>query len=190
MCAYPLPPQPLTVTLTADAVAATPALLLRSWRVPDAPALAEAHDDPQMRRTLAKPLSGQAEARDWIGQQIDAWTDGTRYSFAVLAAADERILGYVVLKTVSEFDPDAVEVGYWTVTAARGLGVASRAADTVSQWTFAAWDSVKRVELLHAVDNPASCRVADKSGFRLETELPPRPPMYPGPGHRHVRDRD
>ncbi|ADD42667.1 GNAT family N-acetyltransferase [Stackebrandtia nassauensis] len=184
MCANP------PVTLTADAVATTPALLLRPWHPADAAALATAHDDPDMRRTLMFPLDGIAEARDWIGRQVESWNAGTRHSFAVLGADDERILGHVVVKMVSDFDPAAVEVGYWTVTAARGLGVAPRAVATVTPWIFAEWDRVKRVDLLHAVDNPASCRVADKSGFRLEAELPPRPPEYPGPGHRHVRDRD
>ncbi len=59
-------------------------------------------------------------------------------------------------------------------------------------WAFTAFrgDGPKRLELLHQVDNTASCRVAQKSGYELITFLPAAPPAYPFAGHLHVRDRD
>ena len=36
-----------------------------------------------------------------------------------------------------------------------------------ASWGLAEW-GLRRVELIHAVANPASCRVAEKAGFGLE----------------------
>jgi RimJ/RimL family protein N-acetyltransferase len=63
--------------------------------------------------------------------------------------------------------------------------------DAVSAWAFSrfAAGGLARLELLHQVDNAASCRVAQKSGYVFEEVLPARPP-FPRDGHRHVRRRD
>jgi hypothetical protein len=45
----------------------------------------------------------------------------------------------------------------------------------------------ERLELIHAVGNTPSCRVADKAGYPLATMLPPAPPEFPDDGHPHVR---
>lgn len=85
--------------------------------------------------------------------------------------------------------PGAAEAGYWTVASARGRGVASRALGAVTAWAFEtlAADGLERIELLHQVDNAASCRVAEKTGFALERTLPAAPPAFPLDGHLHVR---
>ncbi|MBM0237448.1 GNAT family N-acetyltransferase [Micromonospora sp. ATA32] len=82
----------------------------------------------------------------------------------------------------------AAEVGYWTAAPARGRGVAPRALEAVTGWAFTRFAAagLTRLELLHQVDNPASCRVAEKAGYRFEEVLPARPP-FPRDGHRHVR---
>ena len=48
-------------------------------------------------------------------------------------------------------------------------------------------DGLECLELLHQVDNLASCRVAEKSGYQLDSVLPPAPPSYPLDGHLHIR---
>ncbi|WP_328307892.1 GNAT family N-acetyltransferase [Streptomyces sp. NBC_00442] len=81
------------------------------------------------------------------------------------------------------------EIGYWTMPHARGRGIAPRVVEALSTWafdTFAA-QGLHRLELIHQVDNLASCRVAEKSGYRLDRILPAYPP-YPMDGHIHVRD--
>ncbi len=37
----------------------------------------------------------------------------------------------------------------------------------VSRWAFDALD-LHRIELCHSISNPASCRVAEKAGYRME----------------------
>ncbi len=46
--------------------------------------------------------------------------------------------------------------------AADALGVFA-----VSRWAFDALD-LHRIELCHSISNPASCRVAEKAGYRME----------------------
>ena len=46
---------------------------------------------------------------------------------------------------------------------------------------------LERLELIHSVGNLASCRVAEKAGFRFSAVLPPLLPDFPDDGHLHVR---
>ncbi|WP_405163112.1 GNAT family N-acetyltransferase [Nocardia sp. NBC_01499] len=163
------------------------ALQLRPWRFDDLPSLLAAHRDPGLRRWLASPLVDETDARTWMGAQADGWIDATRFSFAVVTANDDHsLVGHVVVKMAT---PGVAEVGYWTAAHARGRGIAARALDAASRWALAEQDIVQlnRLELLHAQDNHASCRVANKCGYTLRDLLPAAPPAFPSDGHRHVR---
>ncbi len=123
-------------------------------------------------------------------------TAGDRYGLAVLEApagggdGDGRLVGGVVLKGAAPGAP-AAEVGYWTAAHARGRTVAPRALEALTGWAFATFGpcGLERLDLLHQVDNPASCRVAEKSGYALDRILPGSPPEYPLDGHLHSRHR-
>jgi RimJ/RimL family protein N-acetyltransferase len=99
----------------------------------------------------------------WCAARAD-W-DGSHASWAVCAPGGE-LLGSVSLH---QLDPhsSAGEVGYWTAPPARGRGVAAAAVQAATRFAFGVL-GLQRVELFHAVDNPASCRVATKAGFALE----------------------
>lgn len=119
--------------------------------------------------------------------QAAGWAARTRFSFAVVVRADDRSpLGHVVVKMGMT---RSAEIGYWTAVRARGQGVAARAGETVSEWALNTQDMVPliRLDLLHATDNYASCRVAVKCGYALHDVLPAAPPAFPTSGHRHVR---
>ncbi|WP_326705576.1 hypothetical protein [Streptomyces cyaneofuscatus] len=49
-------------------------------------------------------------------------------------------------------------------------------------------EAARRLELLHQVDNVASCRVAEKSGYAFAELLSALPPEFPLDGHLHVRE--
>ena len=83
-------------------------------------------------------------------------------------AADE-LMGSISLHAIDRAQAGA-QVGYWTVPAARGRGIAVRAVDTACRWGFSEL-SIDRVELFHAVENEASGRVAAKAGFTQEGRL-------------------
>ncbi|GII81601.1 acetyltransferase [Sphaerisporangium rufum] len=174
----------MTVTLRTEAGPDAPALVLRPWTGADVAALIEVYRDPVLRRFTRVPVTGEAEARRWIAAQHEGWAGGHRRSFATWEG--DRLVANVVLKNV---DPGggSAEVGYWTAAEARGRGVAPRALDALCRWAFGGL-GLRRLDLRHQVDNPASCRVAGKCGFPLVEVVPASPP-FPLDGHLHVRWR-
>jgi RimJ/RimL family protein N-acetyltransferase len=80
-------------------------------------------------------------------------------------------------------------VGYWVAAPARGRGIAPRALNAACEWVFRLPRPrpLERLELIHAVGNVASCRVAGKAGFTLSAVLPPLLPDFPDDGHLHIR---
>ncbi|WP_051829569.1 MULTISPECIES: GNAT family N-acetyltransferase [Streptomyces] len=175
-------------------------LLLRPFEEADGPALIEIYRDETLRRFTRIPVQDAEQAASWLGLQHEGWAAGTRYSFAVLDAGE--LVGNVVLKrgvrggvagreAGGESGGEAAEVGYWTAGPARGRGVAPRAVEALTAWAFATFaeDGLRRIDLLHQVDNPASCRVAEKSGYVFQEVLAALPPEFPLDGHRHSRKR-
>jgi RimJ/RimL family protein N-acetyltransferase len=144
-------------------------LLLRPWRPGDAATVLAALTDPATR-VWSNPggVASIDDARWWVARRSD-WSSGETAGWAVTDAATGELLGSVNLHSIDRGQGDA-EVGYWTVPAARGRGVAPRAVDAAVRWGFATLP-VDRVELVHAVENPASGRVAEKAGFSLEGRL-------------------
>lgn len=161
-------------------------LLLRPWAEEDLPGLIEIHRDPAMRGGVPRYLAGDRDARQWLEVQQQGWLSGDRLSFAVLAAG--QLAGNVALKGRCAGQTWA-DVGYWTAPAVRGRGIAVAALETLTAWAFKTFgaDGLRRLRLLHQVDNHASCRVAQKSGYALEAVIPPLPPAFPLDGHSHAR---
>jgi RimJ/RimL family protein N-acetyltransferase len=179
-------------TLAVEATAAAPALLLRPWSRQDIPAMLAAHRDPLMQRWLRKPITSEEEARQIIQARRADGRAGTRFSFAVLQADPSggapALVGSVVVRGLGD-DSVAGQVGYWVVASARGRGVAGRALSAACEWAFRLPRArpLERLELIHAIGNLRSCRVADKAGFCLSATLPPLPPEFPDDGHLHIR---
>lgn len=177
----------VTITLSVPKTESAVALRLRPWRLDDLRALLTAHRDPVLRRRLVTWLADEADARQWLDAQASGWASATRFSFAVVADEDDNPpIGHVVVKVGTAC---VAEVGYWTAAEVRGQGIAARALDTASRWALGTQDLVRltRLDLLHAKDNRASCRVAEKCGYLLHDLLPAAPPAFPDSGHRHVR---
>jgi RimJ/RimL family protein N-acetyltransferase len=176
----------------------SPALTLRPWSPDDIPALVSAHADPEMRRWMTWHVDDEQQALAALVEQRKHWEMGTRFVFAVVAvvageAGDDAgtPIGSVSIRRFAK-EPDAAEVGYWTVAQARGKSVAPRAVEGVLAWAQERWadDPVARFNLIHSLENIGSCRVANKLGFALAKELPPFPPKFLEPGHLHVRRVD
>jgi RimJ/RimL family protein N-acetyltransferase len=141
-------------------------LLLRPWRAGDAPAVYEVFQDPVMHQWHARTADSVAEVGGWIRDWHQAWEEEREAQWAVVDADSDRLLGRVALREI-RLDDGVAEVAYWTAPAARGRGVAARSTTALARWAF---DEIgfHRLELLHAVRNEASCRVASRTGFALE----------------------
>ncbi len=142
-------------------------LLLRPWRDDDLDPLETALHDPEVRRWNSPVSIAREDVVAMLARRRD-WSTGDHCSWAVVDAGDE-LLGSVSLHSIDR-DQGEAEVGYWTVAAARGRGVAVRSVVAVCAWAFAEL-RLDRIVLFHAVDNPASGRVAAKAGFTLEGRL-------------------
>ncbi|GAA3487211.1 GNAT family N-acetyltransferase [Streptomyces cremeus] len=176
----------MSTNLSVAPTPSAPALTLRPWRDEDAPGLVAAHRDPLLTRWLAHHLADEAQALRWIGEQTEGRAAGARFSFAMVE--EGCTVGHITVKRAKA--AGSAEVGYWTAGSARGRGIAPRALDVLSRWALGPECPlpVTRLELLHAVGNEGSCRVALKCGYALEAVLPPLPPSHPGKGHLHVRE--
>ena len=149
------------IELTAGAVR------LRPWRADDADDLWAALQDPDIRLWNGGGASSREEAVALLGRRSD-WSSGDHASWAVVDAGSGDLLGSISVHSITP-SQDA-EVGYWTVPAARGRGVAAAAVDAACRWAFGSL-SIDRIELCHAVENTASGRVAEKAGFTFEGRL-------------------
>jgi RimJ/RimL family protein N-acetyltransferase len=141
-------------------------IVLRPFTADDVPSLAAAFADPAVVRWNPGPSDADG-VRAWLERRND-WSDGTHASWAV-GDATGALLGSVSLHALDADQRDA-EVGYWTAPGARGRGTTTRAVRTAVGVAFTAL-GLHRVHLLHAVENEASCRVAQRSGFVLEGRL-------------------
>lgn len=143
-------------------------LLLRVWSEEYAEDVLRAFGDAEITRWNPAPVTDHDEAVTWIRNRAD-WSDGDHASFAVTDTQSGRLLGDVSLHSVDERHSNA-EIGYWMLPEARGRSVAARAVDAVCRWAFETL-GLARIELVHAVGNPASGRVAEKAGFVREAHL-------------------
>ncbi|MFE4057832.1 GNAT family N-acetyltransferase [Streptomyces sp. NPDC059096] len=73
--------------------------------------------------------------------------------WAVVNSANDALLGRTALKSLNFADGSA-EIAYWTVPAARGKGICSRAVEAATRWAFTA--GFHRLGLQHAIGNIAS----------------------------------
>ena len=143
-------------------------VLLRPWRGDDADATWAALRDPEILRWNSSGSASREAVARFLRARAD-WSGGDHASWAVVDPATGELLGSVSLHSIDPEQADA-EIGYWTVPAARGRGVAPAVVDAVCRWAFETLP-IDRIELCHAVDNPASGRVAEKAGFTLEGRL-------------------
>jgi RimJ/RimL family protein N-acetyltransferase len=170
----PPEPQPIEhVELTAGP------LQLRPWQEDDVEAYWTALESPGGRLWHGTASLGSREDVRAALQSRRDWTAGDHATWAVVSAGE--LVGNVSLHLIDRQQAGA-EIGYWTVPAARGRGIAARAVDAACRWGFTEL-ALHRIQLFHAVENPASGRVAEKAGFTLEGRL--RQSYLYGDGLRH-----
>jgi len=141
------------------------AVVLRAFRDDDLAALTAALTDPDIRLWNPDRWAGPSPAPRVLAAGQD-WSSGTSTAWLISTPDDDALLGLVAVHSISEFQGTA-EVGYWTAAQARGRGLATAAVGVAASWAFEEL-GLRRLDLLHATPNVASCRVAHKAGFALE----------------------
>lgn len=122
--------------------------------------------------------------------EIHAW--GQPGMFVVADVADAaQLLGTITWRSAGHSSMRNADIGYGVHPDARGRRVAPNAVRLLLRWltTTANGPQAARVQLDHSVENPASCKVAERAGLPREgirrSYLPLRDPAADGGSRRH-----
>ena len=145
-------------------------LLLRPFEDPDAASFAAAVRESAdgMRRWM--PWSSAdyraEQALQWFQACRDGWAAGTACEYGVFDRDTAAFVGGAGLNKIQN-DPRFCNLGYWVRQSCRGQGVAPRVVRALATQAFGPL-GLHRVEIVVAVGNLASERVAVKSGALRE----------------------
>ena len=139
---------------------------LRSWRVTDAPRLAQLANDRtiwlNLRDRFPHPYT-RADADVFIAREAGA---SPEQNFAI--AVDDQPVGAIGLIVGEDIYRVSSEIGYWLGAEWRGQGIASEALRGLSAWAFE-YFGLQRIHAHVFTWNPLSARVLERSGFTLES---------------------
>jgi ribosomal-protein-serine acetyltransferase len=145
---------------------------IRPYQIEDAPQAWEAAREslPELLPWMpwAHPAYAIEETRSWLAMQVQAFRERSMFEFAITSRAG-RFLGGCGLNQLDALNRRA-NLGYWVRTSAARRGVATEAVRLLREWGFANTD-LTRLEVLVAVGNVGSRRVAEKSGAVYEGTL-------------------
>ena len=129
-------------------------------------AVRESLEDLRPWMNWAHPDYAIYETEAFITKVIQAWEEGTEYTFAITDAQDGRFIGGCGL---NHFNPvyGFCNLGYWVRSSRRGHGYAAQAARLAASFGFQQLGLI-RAEIVVAEGNNASLRVAEKAGARRE----------------------
>jgi RimJ/RimL family protein N-acetyltransferase len=111
----------------------------------------------------------RGEVRDWIKRSNDSWKNGSAREFAIFDTVDGTYLGGCGLNHI-DYENRMANLGYWVRTSRAGSGVAATVARLLADFCFREL-SLTRLEILVAVENLRSQRVAAKVGALREGVL-------------------
>jgi ribosomal-protein-serine acetyltransferase len=144
-------------------------ILIRRYLPEDVDAVFDAVTESKTELTRWMPWChehySREEARDWVLSRPDAWQRQEEWSFLI---CDEpgRVLGGCGIHRL-DLKNGVGELGYWIRTSATRAGIGTEATRQVCRWAFAE-AGLERIEILAAVQNLASQRVAEKAGASRE----------------------
>lgn len=146
---------------------ATGDVVLRPWSEHDGAFVVTAFADPAIQFWHGRTVDDLDEGRAFARACAQGWADDTDARFVL--EHDGRPVGQVALRDV-DLPTGWAELSYWVLPEARGAGIAVTAVRALATWAFDDL-GMHRLEILHAVGNLPSCRVAEKAGFTLEGTL-------------------
>jgi len=145
-------------------------LVLRPYRPEDSHALAAAARESAESVGAWLPWCrtdySEAEAGAWIMHCGEGWRSGEHFAFAAFDASTAQFLGSAGLNQRNR-PHNFMNLGYWVRTSRQGNAIAVRAARLVAAFGFRQV-GLTRIEIVAALNNHASRRVAEKSGAAFE----------------------
>jgi len=148
-------------------------ILIRPYRQEDIDSLYEAAREsiPEVCPWLpwCHPRYSREDSSAWIRWCEKAWRTGSEYNFAIFDAKTGRFLGGCGLNQFNRMHPLA-NLGYWVRSSSTGRGVATAATLLTARFGFEEL-RLNRIEIVVALGNQASRRVAEKAGAKKEGVL-------------------
>ena len=145
-------------------------ILMRPFRFADAE---ETYAAVRESLTELKPWMSWAhdgyslqDAREFIRVTRARWEEGILYAFVITNAKSGSVLGGCSLSHIHPVY-HLCNLGYWVRTSRRGEGIAVRATRLAARYAFEKIGLI-RVEIVMAVNNQASRRVAEKANAHYE----------------------
>jgi ribosomal-protein-serine acetyltransferase len=126
----------------------------------------ESLDDLIPWMSWAHPAYSRDEVAEYVRIVGESWDAGRYYAFAITDARDGMMLGVASLSHVHPVY-HFCNLGYWIRSSRRGNGLAARAARLAAKFGFEQLGLI-RAEVVIAVGNEASLKVAEKSGAQRE----------------------
>lgn len=146
-----------------------PGFTVRDWQPDDGPSLAEHANDRRiwinLRDGFPHPYS-PADAEQFLALTARK-QPGTSFAIAVEGRAVGGI-GYILHQDVERV---SAEIGYWLGTAYWGRGIMTSALRAVTGYIFDTHEEMQRIYAVPYAWNPASVRVLEKAGYRLEGRM-------------------
>ncbi|ROW18367.1 hypothetical protein VPNG_00191 [Cytospora leucostoma] len=172
------PPSPPPPPSNDPPILTLPRVTIRPYHPTDAPHSAHQANDPSiaanMRNTFPSPYSPR-DAEHFIGAIALAATstnplqpEGVRLHYAICRSGDGAFAGGIGLKPLRDVEARTLEVGYWVGREHRGKGYATEAVRGFSDWAFATFPGVLRLEASVFEGNGASEAVLLKAGYQRE----------------------
>jgi ribosomal-protein-serine acetyltransferase len=177
-------PEPWYAPVPPPAYLETPRLIIRFYQDTDAPALFRAVDEsrasllPWLPWAASQHLSVESslECVRRFGQAREEYTAPENNAvFGFIMGVFEKVSGELVGGTGFnriDFETADAETGYWVVARQRGKGIATEATSAALSWGFTpqaegGWE-FRRIRIVAAAANGASCAVPHKLGLREE----------------------
>ena len=102
------------------------------------------------------------ESKTFITSQPKVWESGTDYGFAILDSSNGQYLGGCGINRIN-YNDRVANLGYWVRTGRTKQGIATEATLLLARFGFDRLN-LNRIEIIAAVDNKPSQRVAEKAG--------------------------
>lgn len=115
------------------------------------------------------PDYSRNESETWVQERPEQWENGLAYDFTIRDTADDSFLGACGIDKINS-SIGMANLGYWMRTGRTKQGTATAATLLLAEFGFEKL-SLNRIEIIVAVDNLASRRVAEKSGATREGVL-------------------
>lgn len=148
-------------------------VVIRPYRREDIDALYEAVRESVPELGIWMPWCGvdysRGDSEQWVNSRPEAWRGGDEFSFAVVERESGRFAGGCGLNRLDRENRFA-NLGYWIRSDMAARGYASEAARLLARFAFGT-AKLHRIEIVMAVENIASRRVAEKIGCVREGVL-------------------